>query len=251
MFRITDTVKHLIIINVIILIGALTIGGGHLFLDWFAIYFPQNDLFKPWQIITHMFMHAGPDHLIGNMLLLFFFGVGLELAIGKSKFLFLYISAGLGATLLPMIIDYIHYIPLEQSLINDGLTKVQIKTMLTQNEILTTVTEAQKVKLQELFEIFHKRSLGASGAVMGVVTAFGFLFPNREFILLFPPIPVKVKYLVVGMVGADLISAFFMGSPLLAGNNTGYVAHVGGAATGLLMAWYWKKNQFNKNRWDR
>jgi len=250
MFRITDTVKHLIIINVIVLIGSMTIAGGDLFMQWFAIFFPENAFFKPWQIITHMFMHASPEHLFGNMLLLFFFGTGLELALGKSKFLFLYISAGLGATLLPLIIDYINYIPLEQSLINDGFTKIQIKSMLLNNEILPSVSEIQKIKLQEMFTIFHTPSLGASGAVMGVVAALGYLFPNREFILLFPPIPIKLKYLAVGMVGADLISAFFMGSSLLAGSNIGYIAHVGGAAVGLIMAWYWKKNQFNKNRWD-
>ena len=250
MFRFTDTVKHIIIINVIMLIGSLTIAGGHLFTHYLAIYFPENDLFQPWQIITHIFMHGSLEHLFGNMLLLFVFGTGLEYVLGRQKFIFLYISAGLGATVLPILIDYIQYIPLEQSLINEGFTKLQIKTMLAKNELLPTVTEAQKMTLQEMFRIFNRPSLGASGAVMGIVTAYGYLFPNRKFMLLFFPVPVKVKYLVVGMVGADLVSALFVGTPLLAGSNIGYVAHVGGAFTGLIMAWYWKKNQFNKNRWD-
>jgi membrane associated rhomboid family serine protease len=64
MMRITDTVKHLLIINVVMFIGTLTIGGGTLFYDWFAMYFPKNDAFQPWQIITHMFMHGGPTHIL-------------------------------------------------------------------------------------------------------------------------------------------------------------------------------------------
>ena len=97
---ITDTVKHLIIINVIMFVGTLTIGTGEeLFYQWFALHFPQNELFKPWQIITHMFMHGGSMHILFNMFALWMFGTAVETQLGSKKFLFLYISAGLGAVL--------------------------------------------------------------------------------------------------------------------------------------------------------
>jgi len=250
MFRITETVKHLIIINVIMLIGSMTIGGGILFEELFAEYFPENPLFKFWQIITHMFMHSGWEHLFGNMFLLLIFGSWLEESIGKTKFIFLYISAGLGATALPLIIDYTNYLSLEVSLLENGFSKIEIKQMLSENIIIPTVDELQRIKLQKMFNIFHKSSRGASGAVMGVMAAIGYLFPNREIVLLFPPIPLKIKYLVVGMIGADFISAVLIGTSLIGSDGTGYTAHVGGAFIGFIIMWYWKKNQFKKNRWD-
>src|SRR5690606_41837480 len=102
--RITDTVKHLIIINVIMFIGTLAIGGqafgeNTLFYDWFALHFPKSEAFQPWQIITHMFMHGGFMHIFFNMFALWMFGTAVESQLGSKKFLFIYISAGLGAVL--------------------------------------------------------------------------------------------------------------------------------------------------------
>ena len=87
---ITDTVKHLLIINVIMFIGTMAIGNGQLFYSLFAMYFPKNDLFQPWQIITHMFMHGGISHILFNMLALWMFGTAVEQVFGKKKFLFSY-----------------------------------------------------------------------------------------------------------------------------------------------------------------
>ena len=92
---ITETVKHLIIINAIMFIGTLTIGQGELFYRWFALYYPENDLFSPWQIITLMFMHGGVMHLFFNMFALYMFGVAVEQVFGSRKFIFFYISSGL------------------------------------------------------------------------------------------------------------------------------------------------------------
>ena len=89
---ITDTVKHLLIINVIMFIGTMAIGDGQLFYTWFAMHFPKNEAFQPWQIITHMFMHGGPGHIFFNMFALWMFGVPVERFLGAKKFLFIYIS---------------------------------------------------------------------------------------------------------------------------------------------------------------
>ncbi|PTL98711.1 MAG: rhomboid family intramembrane serine protease, partial [Bacteroidetes bacterium] len=111
MNRITDTVKHLIIINVIMFIGTISIGGGQLFYEWFALYFPKSEAFQPWQIITHMFMHGGLMHVGFNMFALWMFGSPVEQALGTKKFLFVYISAGLGAVLFQLGYYYFNYVP--------------------------------------------------------------------------------------------------------------------------------------------
>ena len=88
--------------------------------------------------------------------------------------------------------------------------------------------------------------VGASGALYGVLVAFAFLFPNARLMLLFPPIPVKAKILVPLLIFGDL----FFGFTSYSIGPIAHFAHIGGAITGLIMIWYWKKNQFNKNRWD-
>jgi len=176
----------------------------------------------------------------------------VERTVGKMKFLFLYISAGLGATLLPLIIDYFHYYSDLNTLIEAGFHKNEIVETLNSGMINTGWEKTLGAENMKRFTglNFYNASLGASGAVMGVLAAFGFMFPNAKLMLLFPPIPIKAKYLIGGMIGADLISAFLTGTPLLGSSNIGYLAHVGGAITGLIIAWSWKKNEFNKHRWN-
>lgn len=274
MFRISDTVKHIIIINVLFFIGTISMGKMASFVDLFAMHFPHSDGFKPWQIVTHLFMHGSLEHLFFNMFLLWMIGTSLEWDYGKQRFLFLYFSAGLGAILLSLGVDYIKYFNLvsevqylgldsemikqvininavEGDLIKGKLLMEQLTPILAENGINPgSIDEASFMSLFEINVLGAKTMLGASGAIMGLLAAFGLKYPDRYVFLLFPPIPIKVKYLVVGLIGSDLISAFLTGTPLLASSNIGYVAHVGGALTGFLIAWYWKKNQFNKNRWN-
>ena len=251
MMKITDTVKHLLIINVVVFIGTKIIGSGESFFVWFAMYFPLNENFNIWQVFTNMFIHFDESHLLFNMILLWLVGSPVEQMYGKWKFLFFYISCGLGATLIPVIVDYINVYSVINLIAENGFDKTEAYDLLTSGRYDTRWESAIGTEnFDRLMRNFNKISAGASGAIMGVLAAFGYLFPNQRIMLLFPPIPIKVKYLVVGMIGADFISAFFMGSPILAGNNIGYISHVGGAFTGLLIAWYWKKNQFNKNRLD-
>ncbi|MEP5338603.1 MAG: rhomboid family intramembrane serine protease [Algibacter sp.] len=251
MMRISDTVKHLIIINVIMFVGTMFIGEGRMFYDLFSMYYVENSAFKPWQILTHMFMHGNFQHLFFNMLLLFFWGSDLEFVIGRNKFLFIYLSAGLGAVLIPLLIDYVNFNMTLQALIDGGFQESKILETLNSGMYNTgweLVTNEAKVN--RFSRIFGTASFGASGAVMGVMAAYAFLFPNREVVLLFFPMPIKIKYLVGGMIGADFVSSLLTGTPLLSSSNVGYSAHVGGALTGFLIIWYWKKTQFNKNRMD-
>ncbi|QRM89721.1 rhomboid family intramembrane serine protease [Lacinutrix sp. WUR7] len=249
MNRITDTVKHLIIINVIMFIGTLTIGGGQSFYEWFALYFPKSEAFQPWQLITHMFMHGGVTHILFNMFALWMFGSPVEQALGSKKFLFLYISAGLGAVLFQLGYYYFNYIPLYDDLISSGLTNDQLVHMFTSNETISGITDAQLVNLKAAFPIYNASMVGASGCIMGVLAAFGMMNPEAKLMMIFLPIPIKAKYFIPGIILLDVISAI-SGQSFFSPSNTAYMAHVGGAITGFLIMWYWKKNQFNQNRWD-
>jgi len=249
MIRMTDTVKHLLIINALMFVGTLAIGNGDLFYRLFSLYFPANELFKPWQLVTHMFMHGNINHILFNMLALWMFGTAVEQVFGKKKFIFFYISAGLGAAFLQLGYYYLNYMPLEGELIASGLTKGEIIQMLSNNETRGGITNAQLTNLRALFPTFNAMMVGASGAIMGVLVAYGMLFPESKLMLIFLPIPIKAKYFIPGIIALDLFSAL-TGVSIFSPSNTAYVAHIGGALTGFLMMYFWKKNQFDKYRWN-
>ena len=246
---ITDTVKHLLIINVLMFLGTMFVGNGELFYRWFALYFSENSLFQPWQIITHMFMHGGFAHIAFNMFALWMFGTAVEANLGSRKFLFLYISAGLGAVLFQLGFYYYQYMPVEADLIASGLLKGEINEMLSTGKVIRDITQVQFNQLQELINIHRTSMVGASGCIMGVLAAFGIMNPNAELMLIFLPIPIKAKYFIPGIIILDIISAF-TGRSFFSPSNTAYLAHVGGAVIGALIMWYWKKNQFDKYRWN-
>jgi membrane associated rhomboid family serine protease len=246
--RISETVKHLIIINVIMFVGTLTIGQG-IFREWFSMYFPQNEAFKSWQIITHMFMHGDLMHLFFNMFALWMFGSAVEYYLGSKRFLFLYISAGLGAVALQIGYYYMEFLPAYNNLINSGLTLDQIYQMLSTNKVLQGVSQAQLMELQQIFPIYNTSMVGASGCIMGIMAAFAMMNPNAELMMIFLPIPIKAKYFIPGIIILDLISGI-RGQSIFGYGNIAHFAHVGGALTGFFIMWYWKRNQFNSNRWN-
>jgi len=241
MMRITDTVKHLLIINVVMFIGTMAIGNGELFFRLFALYFPKNDLYQPWQIITHMFMHGGVYHILFNMFALWMFGTPVEQYLGNKKFLFLYISSGLGALLFQLGFYYLQYLSMESEVLSLGVT---------QEEIINTFKNGQAFTIvgSKFNEIYYVSMVGASGCIMGVLAAFGMMNPEAKLMLIFLPIPIKAKYFIPGIIILDLISGL-TGQSFFSPSNTAYMAHVGGALTGFFIMWYWKRTQFNKNRW--
>lgn len=246
---ITEAVKHLLIINILMFISTLTIQNG-VFFEWFALYFPKSDFFKPWQLLTHMFMHGNFMHIGFNMFALWMFGTTVEQVFGTKKFIFFYISSGLGAALIMLGVYYIQYLPMESDILSAGYTSSQIHETMNTRRVMEGVTAAQRDQLQAMFDIYRSSMVGASGAIMGVLVAFGMLFPDSKLMLIFFPVPIKAKYFIPGIIGLDLISAI-TGQSFFSPNNTAYVAHIGGALTGFIMMWYWKRTQFNKNRWDR
>jgi len=238
--RISDTVKHLLIINVIMFIGTLSIGNGTLFYDLFALHFPKNPNFDFWQIITHMFMHGGVTHILFNMFALWMFGTPVEQYLGGKKFLFIYISAGLGAVALQLGYYYFNFLPSYSNLISSGISIDEISQMLSSNQVLKGVSQAQFADLQNIFPIFNATMVGASGCIMGILVAFGMMNPEAKLMMIFLPIPIKAKYFIPGIILLDLISGI-TGQSFFSPSNTAYMAHVGGALTGFIVMWYWKK----------
>jgi len=247
MIRITDTVKHLIIINVLFFV-ATQLYGDQMY-QWFALWFPKNDNFQIWQIITHMFMHGGVMHILFNMLALWMFGSAVETYLGKKQFLFLYFSAGLGAVLFQLGYYYFNFLPAYTELVSSGLSSDQIRQMLTSNQVIEGISNAQRLQLQEIYPIYYASMVGASGCIMGVLAAFGVMNPDARLMMIFLPIPIKAKYFIPGIILLDVVSAF-TGQSFFSPSNTAYMAHVGGALIGFIMMWYWKNNSFNKNRWN-
>ncbi|NMH88600.1 rhomboid family intramembrane serine protease [Flavivirga algicola] len=252
MMRISETVKHLIIINVIMFIGSMFIGEGMLFKEWFSMYFPKNELFQPWQILTHMFMHGGGMHIFFNMFALWMFGTPVEQVLGSKRFLFVYFSAGLGAVGLQILYSYFIYQSDLSILVNAGFDTTQILETLNSGFGMRDTrwdTFLPGDKLKNFLEAFHVPMVGASGCIMGIMAAFAMMNPNAELMMLFLPIPIKAKYFIPGIIILDLISGL-TGQSFFSPSNTAYMAHVGGAVVGFLIMWYWKKTQFNRNRWN-
>jgi len=245
----TPVVKQLLIINIIFFIGSQLVPVSY---EYLAMFFPENSNFRAWQPITHMFMHGGIMHIAFNMFALVSFGSALEHFWGGKKFIFFYISCGLGSALLHTLVNYYFFQDTMSTLTANGFNKTQILQLLSEGKIDTRWQSLVSVaQFQGFTDAYIGTVVGASGAIYGLLTAFAFMFPNAELALLFIPVPIKAKYFVPGLLLIDLFLGV-KGTSLFGGGGTGiaHFAHVGGAITGFLMMWYWKKNQFNNNRWN-
>lgn len=205
-------VKNLIITNVLIyLITMLT---GNFMYENFALFFFESPLFKPYQLVTHMFMHAGFTHILFNMYTLFIFGCVLERVWGSRKFLFYYFVTGIGAALIHM-----------------GVQWLQLQGYIA--EMDAGIISAQ-LNIQE---IFLTPTVGASGAIYGLLLAYGMLFPDNIIHLIIPPVALKAKWFVM-IFGALELLLGISGR----GGNVAHFAHLGGMIFGFFLILYWKKN---------
>jgi membrane associated rhomboid family serine protease len=242
---ISDTIKHLILINILFFVATQIYGDR--MVQWFGLWYYENPNFRFWQPITHMFMHGGFAHILFNMYGLWAFGSPLERMWGRNKFLFFYFSAGIGAAILHTVANYYGFQRGFQALVETGIPADQIMEVLQQGKYDTTwETMVSPDLVNGMIDSFIIPAVGASGAVYGILVAFAFLYPNVELMLIFLPIPIKAKIFVPLLILGDLFFGF-------SGTGTGiaHFAHIGGALVGFIMMWYWKNNQFNNNRWDR
>ncbi|MFV8326111.1 rhomboid family intramembrane serine protease [Flavobacterium sp. ZS1P14] len=248
MRNVTETVKQLIIINILFFVGTLALGDPAY--KMLSMYFPENPNFQVWQPISHMFMHGGFMHIFFNMFALYSFGSALESIWGSKKFLFFYISCGLGAALLHTGINYYYYQDGLNALMEQGFSKTEIIAVLNGKGNDQIVGLLNSASFQNFVSAYLGTVVGASGAIYGVIVAFAFMFPNAELALMFIPVPIKAKYFVPGLVLVDLYLGISGKSIFGGGGGIAHFAHVGGALFGFIIMWYWKKNQFNNNRWN-
>jgi len=266
MNNMTDTVKQLLIINVLFFIGSYFVPQAN---ELLSLHYFESDGFKFWQPITHMFMHGSLMHIFFNMFALVSFGSALEHFWGAKKFLFFYFSCGIGAALIQSGINYYEFHSFLNSIdidfISNDLKSIVSTEMQNGNyfdpslfynnsqEYLLkyniNIDSSQFYDLFSIASINQSTMVGASGAIYGLLVAFAFMFPNAELALMFIPVPIKAKYFVPVIVLLDLFSGVTGYS--IFGGGIAHFAHVGGALFGFIMMWYWKKNQFDKNRWDR
>jgi membrane associated rhomboid family serine protease len=246
-------------------------GNEDVFYRLLALFYPMSNYFGFWQLISHMFMHGNFQHLLFNMFALWMFGTAVEQVFGQRKFLTFYISCGLGAVALMFLVYFIQIYPSISDLETQGFSFEMIKEITRLNILENNMFKGELLaqKMQPILESHGKNQIdastfrmffdlnvrsngsmvGASGAIFGLLVAFGMLNPNAELLLIFLPIPIKAKYFVPGIIAIDLFSAV-SGVSVFSPSNTAYVAHIGGALTGFLLMYFWKKNQFDKYRWN-
>ena len=251
MYRISPTVKQLLIINIIFFLGTFLSFNIEFIYSLFGLYFPENINFKFWQILTHMFMHGNLPHILVNMFALWMFGSSVESILGSKNFLFFYLTCGLGAAVSQLVFLYYNYYVDLEFFVNNGYESAEIINILNNKskpEINSLVNNIGIEKVASIFSNFNSTMVGASGAIMGILVAFGMFFPESKLMLLFLPIPIKAKYFIPAIIIMDLFSAI-TGQAIFSPSNTAYIAHLGGALTGFIIMYFWKKDRFNKNRW--
>lgn len=218
-------VKYLIIINVAVWLTEI-LWSGDWFINYFALHDIRSSLFKPHQFITHLFLHEARDqrggvvfaHIGLNMFALWMFGSTLENHWGPKRFLNFYLICGVGAGIIYSAVMYF-----------------QNNHIIDQN-LYQTFGDENAVALLKA-HVYDNSIIGASGAIFGVLVAFGYTFPNTEMFIIPIPFPIKAKWLVIGYVLIELYSGFQM----RAGDNVAHFAHLGGALVGFVLVWIWNR----------
>ncbi|MFA9389344.1 MAG: rhomboid family intramembrane serine protease [Prolixibacteraceae bacterium] len=263
--NIPPVTKNLIIINALLLFATYILEPQGINLTrLLGLYYPGSDYFNPIQFVTHMFMHGGLSHLFFNMFALYMFGRVLESVWGPKRFLLFYLVTGLGAAALHTFVNYLEIAPMAHAITNFSITPTPelftafidkyegtISNMGFSNASVLDFankwfatplnsnyeTEALNFMDKLLQTRMNIPTVGASGAVFGVLLGFGMLFPNTQLMLLFPPIPIKAKYFVMGYGALELVLGLSM-----PGSNIAHFAHLGGMLFGFLLIKYWNKN---------
>ncbi len=208
----------------------------------FALYFPGNENFRFWQFLTNIFMHGGFAHIFFNMYALWAFGSPLEKLWGSKKFYIFFLLSGIGAAVIYTLVNYFLFNNIYSDLVAAGASAGDITALLNgampDRSLLDAIGEERIVEFISLYRI---PVVGASGAIYGVLVAFGIMFPNAKLFLIFLPIPIPAKYFIPALIGLDLFSGVTGFS--IFGGGIAHFGHVGGAIIGFLLMWYWRQKQ--------
>ncbi len=247
MNRITPVVKNLLIINVLFFLATYVLDNQFRFdlTDYLALYYPASPYFRPYQFVTHMFMHGGFAHILFNMYALWMFGSAIENAWGGKKFFIYYITTGLGAAGFYLLVQWLQLMHIEASIDANVLAEMKNYLQTHSEQILRThMVPNSAPGMADWFHITASGMLGASGAIFGVLLAFGMMYPNVQLMLLIPPIPIKAKWFVLGYGVIEL----FLGVSQ-PGSSVAHFAHVGGMLFGYILIKYWNSQQ-KKKMWQ-
>jgi membrane associated rhomboid family serine protease len=227
-------IKNLLIINVLVFLAQLSIGDQVNRL--FALHFYESPFFRPWQVITHMFMHGGFGHLFFNMFSLWMFGSVLENVWGPKRFITFYMICGLGAAVLHNAVQGYQY---HQAV--SKLNAFEMDQVLEQVKSLgygMGISYPESADMTKVAGFLSGITVGASGAIYGCMAAFGYLFPN-SLLYIYMLFPIKAKWAMIILIGLE----FILGTASIAGDRVAHFAHLGGALMGLGIVIYWNKTR--------
>ena len=213
-------VKNIIMINILVMV--MTSLNENFMVEKFALFYPTSPFFHWWQPVTHMFMHGGFWHIFFNMYTLFIFGSILERVWGTKKFLIFYFITGLGA-----------------AAVHTGVEWLQMQFWMGQ------AAEGNMVALKSIHALKMTPTVGASGAIYGVLMGYAMLYPDSIMTLVFPPVSLKAKWFVLIFAGIELLTGV-TGT----GGGIAHFAHLGGLIFGFLLIMYWKKRGTLYSRYD-
>ena len=233
--KVTPLVKNILIINVLMFLATMVIAPW--WKDQMAGFFILSKQFGPWQPVSSMFMHGGFNHILFNMFGVFIFGSNLERVWGAKRFLIFYMFTGLGAFALHYAVVY-----LQMTQVQDLLTDAQMQEVFENGyAILQKNQNYSQYEMAQYNRLLNVPVVGASGALFGLLFAFGYLFPNTNLYLMFFPFPIKAKYFVIGYGLIELYMAFDTSS----GDNVAHFAHLGGMLFGFILLKKWQRDQEN------
>lgn len=222
--------KNLIIINVLVFFGTFVAQRYGIDLnDYLGLHFFLASDFNPAQLVTYMFMHGGFSHIFFNMFALFMFGPILERTWGAKKFLLYYMVCGIGAGLIQEGIQYISYL-------NSTISQLALTDIIPVKDYSGIIEMTVNNYLNQL------TTVGASGAVYGILLAFGMMYPNERLFIFPLPFPIRAKFFVIGYAAIEL----WAGLANSTGDNVAHFAHLGGMLFGLALILYWK-NKARRN----
>ena len=234
--------RNIIIINIVVFILTYVLQTDLMY-RYLAAFYPFSPFFHSWQIITHMFMHGSFMHILFNLMTLYSFGPVLEQVLGDKKYVLLYFVSGLGAFFLFNLWNFVEVEQIKSSLQSLGfdLAGYMDGESVSFKGNSAAILEQQNL-VNQLQSIISVPMVGASGAIFGVIAAFATLYPDAKIMLMFIPVPVKVKYLMPVVI----IVSIYLG---ISGNAGGiaHLAHVGGALVGFILAKIWKKHLYRFN----
>lgn len=238
--NIPEVVKNLLIVNALMLLAMFVAYQSKIDLAAIlGLHHWSSDQFMPHQLVTYMFMHGGFAHLFFNMFALWMFGQILENVWGSKRFLIYYLITGIGAGIIQMLVTEIRI----QSLIGDIDPQLYEMVIREGLEVKQAGQNFVDPIARELNNLINTSTVGASGAVFGILLAFGMLFPNARLMLLIPPVPIKAKYMVIIYGALEL----YLGISNNPADNVAHFAHLGGMLFGFILIKMWKSTSHHDN----